>query len=45
MNPPTTGHMEIIRKMVKEAKNIGTKNVYISLSGTQNKEKNDKERR
>jgi nicotinamide mononucleotide adenylyltransferase len=40
MNPPTTGHMELIRKMVKEAKHSGTKNVTIILSATQDKEKN-----
>lgn len=40
MNPPTTGHMELIRVMVKEAVKKNIPKVFIILSGTEDKEKN-----
>jgi hypothetical protein len=40
MNPPTSGHQGLIRKMMEEALHIGLKKIYIILSASVDKTKN-----
>ena len=40
MNPPTSGHMKVIQKMLEKALTIGQRNVYILLSHTTGEQKN-----
>ena len=40
MNPPTSGHQGLIRKMMEKALEIGINRVYIILSGTVDDKKN-----
>lgn len=40
MNPPTSGHQGLIRKMIEKALEIGINRVYIILSGTVDDKKN-----
>jgi hypothetical protein len=40
MNPPTSGHMKVIQKMLEKALVLGQRNVYILLSHTTGEQKN-----
>ena len=40
MNPPTSGHMKVVQKMLEKALALGQKNVYLILSHTKDYDKN-----